>query len=254
MSQTKKLFLGFNWKMNPTTTTEAINLFQKYIDLKDKANFDFVIFAPSIYLNTLTNQGVQIGSQDISTAQNGAYTAQISGQMSANIGCSYAMIGHSEARRDYNLDLLTIKNKILSAGQNNLIPVYCIGFTDEKLAHTQLANELETIFDNISEGYDPAIFDQIQNNTKNQQTIIAFEPIASIGSGKALDPQKVNHYLSFIKHILTDKNLSNIKVLYGGSVTSTNIKELSECENLDGFLLGGASLKPAELEKIFEIL
>lgn len=245
----KTFFLGFNWKMNPNTTLEAKNLFQKYLELKNKANFDFAIFVPDIYLPLCTKQGLQLGSQDIAIAQNGAYTSQISGQMYKETGCNYAMIGHSETRRDLNLSLETMKSKIVSAIENNLIPVYCIGFTDEKLAHTQLAQELEIMFDNLDDS-NQVFINQIQNNP----TIIAFEPVASIGSGKALSPQKVNHFLGFIKSILTDKNLVNIKVLYGGSVTSSNILELSHCENLDGFLLGGASLKPLELDKIFTIL
>jgi triosephosphate isomerase len=199
--------------------------------------------------NATNSNQINLGSQDIAnySDKKAQYTAQISGSMLNSIGCKYAMIGHSETRRDHQLDISNIKSKIIEAVQNNLIPVYCIGFTDETLAHTQLSLELDNLLENCDSNQE--IFDAL----KNSPSIIAFEPIANIGSGSALTKEKISHYLGFIKSILVDKGLGNVKLLYGGSVSSSNIVDLSECDNLDGFLLGGASLKSNELEKIFSL-
>lgn len=224
--------------MNPATSSESIELiktYQKYNQNKE----NIIIFPPTIFLPELSQIDFILGGQDISAFSEGAYTGQISGQMLSNFGCKYVLAGHSEVRKHNSVSNGTVHQKVHRAWENNLTPILCISYTKPENTHHQLKEAIEVIFHGK---------DQIKGDI-----ILAFEPLAAIGSGIAMETVRINHYINFIKTVMLEKGYPDVKVLYGGSVSSSNILELSKINNLDGFLLGKASLDFVEIEKILSL-
>ncbi len=235
---TKTPLICFNWKMNPATTagaTKLINIYQKFCKNKEST----ILFPPSIYLPELSKFGMTLGGQDISAFVDGAYTGQISGQMLANYGCKYVLAGHSEIRKFHSASNGTVHQKVHRAWENNLTPILCISYTKAENTHNQLKEAIEVIFHGR---------DQIKGDI-----ILAFEPLSAIGSGIPMETVRIIHYISFIKTVMLEKGYPEVKVLYGGSVNSDNILELSKTPGLDGFLIGKSSLDPLEVQKILNI-
>jgi triosephosphate isomerase (TIM) len=269
----KKLFVGFNWKMNPSTLFDAKKLF----DIYTLANFQRadkglntllpVLFVPSLFLTYLQSHNpsnLAIGSQDISDQESGAFTGQLSGQMLHSIDSRYALVAHSETRRDFKLKDKSIKHKILQALSNHITPIICISFNSLENAKKELLLKLEATFDiELVE----AIKSKAKSNFGSRQQpifIIALEPIASIGTGQTLDNKEIDKQLAVIENFLQAHNLNksldqitgdqigDYISLYGGSVSKDNIEEISECTNVDGYLLGGASLAQEQITSIFD--
>ena len=248
----KKLFVGFNWKMNPNTMEQAQKLFQVYDNLNsNKQNFSPVVFVPSLYVNSIqaiNSSKVSIGSQDISDQPSGAFTGQISGQMLHSLDVKYSLVNHSETHRDHKLDFQNITNKFTQALQNDIIPIMCVSFDSLEKAKYDLENQLQNIFT-----LDLIKLIKLQNLT----FYIALEPILNIGSGKALVCIEIDKYLLVIKNCINKLGLNkstNFSLLYGGSVNSSNIIEIGKCQLVDGFLLGGASIDTNQVKQIFEKL
>jgi triosephosphate isomerase (TIM) len=224
--------------MNPATNSESeelINHYQKFI----KSGENTILFPPSIYLSQLNKKNIILGGQDISAFSEGSYTGQISGQMLSDFGCKYVLAGHSEVRKFNSVSNGTVHQKVHRAWENNLIPILCISYTKPENTHNQIKEAIEVIFHGR---------DQI-----NGEIIIAFEPLSAIGSGIPLETVRIIHYINFIKTVMLEKGYPDIKVLYGGSVNSENILELSKIPKLDGFLIGKSSLDKDEVEKILSI-
>jgi triosephosphate isomerase (TIM) len=247
----KKLFVGFNWKMNPASLSQAQELFEIYDSLNQDVGFLPVAFLPNIYLHPIQKvnfSDIDIGSQDISDQKSGAYTGQISGRMLASTGIKYTLINHSETHRDYKFDFETIRNKFLQALENDLTPILCVSFDKQETAKEDLAKQLENIFT-------LELIEQIQ--AKNTIFYIALEPVLNIGSGKALGCNEIDQYLKVIQDCMGNLSLNKHKSylnLYGGSVKADNIVEIGNCELVDGFLLGGASIDPDQINQIFKLL
>ena len=188
-----------------------------------------------------------LGAQDISQYDNGAYTGETSGRMLADLNIEYVIIGHSERRELYNEDNNVIKDKFSKAIENNIKPILCIGETIEH------RNSGQT-FDYIHTQIDAIIGNNNLDNLKD--LIIAYEPIWAIGTGQTATPEIAEEVHSYIRNILlnTDSNLAaNTPILYGGSVNSENAEKLFRMENINGALIGGASLKGDEFSKIYNI-
>ncbi len=232
---TKPLLICFNWKMNPATSSEATKLISTYQKFcKNKQNT--ILFPPSIFLLELSKLGMTLGGQDISAFSEGAYTGQTSGQMLLDYGCKYVLAGHSEIRKFHSASNGTVHQKVHRAWENNLIPILCISYTKAENTHNQLKEAIEVIFHGR---------DQIKGDI-----ILAFEPLSAIGSGIPMETVRIIHYINFIKTVMLEKGYPDVKVLYGGSVNSNNILELSKTPGLDGFLIGKSSLDAIEVEKI----
>ena len=232
-----KLIVG-NHKMN-------LNLkeIEEYIDFFKKKNYSNVYFAPTnIYLANFIENGLNAVSQDVSPFVNGAYTGDVSANQLKSIGVTYSIVGHSE-RREYYHDSNLVNDKIIKLLEYEIKPILCIGEDlEERENNTYLSvlkNEIDTAFKNIKVDFLSRI-------------IIAYEPIWSIGTGKVPENKDIEEVLYEVKKYVKDNYSFDIKVLYGGSVNNKNIDNLEKIKNIDGYLVGGCSLKIQEFNELVE--
>ena len=230
----RKVIAG-NWKMN-MLPNEAIEFIDKLTPLVKDTENEVILCVPytDLFYALLTaqNTNIKIGAQNMHFEESGAYTGEVSGKMLKSIGVEYVIIGHSERRQYFNETDETVNKKIKAAFANDLKPIVCVG---ETLEQTELALE------GLTE-------EQVQN------TIIAYEPIWAIGTGKTATSEQANDAIKSIRDKICQiygQNVANrVIIQYGGSVKSSNAKELFEMSDIDGGLVGGASLKSDEFAKI----
>lgn len=218
--------IAANFKMN--LTKKEIDNYLKEIDNKKINN---VIFFPNnLYIPYFSKYN--IGSQDISFKEVGSITGDTSIKQYLDFNIKYVLIGHSERRKYFN-DSKYISDKVNLALKNNIIPIICIGETEEEYNNKLTKNVLKKELD-----------EALENNITllNNEIIIAYEPIFSIGTNKVLDIKEIENIITYIKSYLKNTYLLDIKVLYGGSVNLNNISNLENISNLDGYLIGNASL------------
>jgi triosephosphate isomerase len=185
------------------------------------------------------------GAQDISPAESGAHTGDISGSMLAKLGCSYVLVGHSERRSTHNEDDALVNRKIKSALANELKPILCVG---EELtvreAGTHISFVLEQLRNSLKGFHKPDL----------KKIVIAYEPVWAIGTGKTATPEDAQEVCYAIrnemKKIGSDEIAENCRILYGGSVKSINTLDIMKEADVDGALVGGASLDPEEFARI----
>ncbi len=243
----RKVIAG-NWKMNmlPNETIEFIEKFSPLV--KDTEN-EVILCVPytDLFYALLNVQGtnIKIGAQNMHYEEKGAYTGEVSAKMLKSIGVEYVIIGHSERRQYFNETDETVNKKIKTAFENELKPIVCVGETLEE----KEANKTEKI---ITEQVELAL--EGLSNEQVEKTIIAYEPIWAIGTGKTATAEDANNSIKAIRNKIAEIYGENVaeKVIiqYGGSVKSSNAKELFEMSDIDGGLVGGASLKVEEFEKI----
>ena len=188
---------------------------------------------------------IKIGAQNMHFEETGAYTGEVSAKMLKSIGVEYVIIGHSERRQYFNETDQTVNKKIKVAFENELKPIVCVGETLEQREN----GETEKIITSQTRlALDGLTAEQIKN------TIIAYEPIWAIGTGKTATSEDANNSIKAIREELKKLYGENVSeeviIQYGGSVKSSNAKELFESSDIDGGLVGGASLKPEEFSKI----
>jgi triosephosphate isomerase len=244
------IYIVANWKMNGDNifNRDLLSLIERNSIVSDSSHM--IVCPPMPYLHQVNNQKssyMMLGAQDISQYDNGAYTGETSGTMLADLNIAYVIIGHSERRELYNEDNSVIKDKFSKAIENNIKPILCIGETIEH------RNSGQT-FDYIHAQIDAVISNNKLDNLKD--LIIAYEPIWAIGTGQTATPEIAEEVHAYIRNILlnTDSNLAaNTPILYGGSVNSENAEKLFRMENINGALIGGASLKADEFSKIYNI-
>ena len=218
--------IAANFKMN--LTKKEIDNYLKEIDNKKINN---VIFFPSnLYIPYFSKYN--IGSQDISFKEIGSITGDTSIKQYLDFNIKYVLIGHSERRKYFN-DSKYISDKVNLALKNNIIPIICVGETEEEYNNNLTKKVLKDELD-----------EALENNITllNNEIIIAYEPIFSIGTNKVLDIKEIENIITYIKSYLKNTYLLDIKVLYGGSVNLNNISNLENISNLDGYLIGNASL------------
>ncbi|MDG2229721.1 MAG: triose-phosphate isomerase [Gammaproteobacteria bacterium] len=244
------MYIVANWKMNGDQifNSHLITTIEKNSVINDASH---MIICPSMpYLQQINTQKPSymiLGAQNISQYDTGAYTGEVSGKMLADLKTKYVIIGHSERRELYNEDNNVIRGKFSKAIENNIKPILCVGETIEH------RNNGET-FDYIHSQIDAVISSNKLDNLK--ELIIAYEPIWAIGTGQTATPESAEEVHSYIRNTLlnTDSNLAeNTPILYGGSVNSDNAEKLFKMENINGALIGGASLNGEEFSKIYNI-
>ena len=191
------------------------------------------------------NTNIKIGAQNMHWEESGAYTGEVSAKMLKSIGVEYVIIGHSERRQYFAETDETVNKKIKAAFANELKPIVCVG---ETLEQRESGDALNVITMQTQKALEGLTEEQVAN------TIIAYEPIWAIGTGKTATSEDANEAIKAIRNKILDlygQNASNrVIIQYGGSVKSTNAKELFEMSDIDGGLVGGASLKAEEFAKI----
>jgi len=247
MKKNKKIIV-FNWKMEPSSFREVEKLCKQLTIL----NSDIVIAPPFIYLHYLSKlkfSKISLCGQDCFWKNEGAYTGEISPLMLKNLGVKYVIIGHSERRTYLKETDEMIGKKVNAAVENNLIPILCVGETLEQrkkgLTKKIIKNQLERDLKSI-------------HNSKfiihYSNFIVAYEPLWAIGTGKTCSVKKALEMTKFIKSFIIHYSSFAVPVLYGGSVDSQNIMDFLNCPDIDGVLIGGASVKVKEIKKIIKNL
>ena len=244
----RKKFIAGNWKMN-MLPNEAINYIQTLESLVKDSENEIIICAPYIdlfyVLLNAQNTNIKIGAQNMHWKENGAYTGEISGKMLKSIGIQYVIIGHSERRQYFRETDDNVNKKVKTAFENCIRPIICVG---ENLSQRESGNAINIITEQTKLALDGLSNEQVEN------CIIAYEPIWAIGTGKTATNNDANNAIKSIRNEISKiygQNVANrVIIQYGGSVKSSNAKELLSMSDIDGALVGGASLDAYEFSKI----
>lgn len=240
----RKVIAG-NWKMNmlPNEAIEFVN--QLYPLVKDTKN-EVIICVPftDLFYTLLISQGtnIHIGAQNMHFEKSGAYTGEVSAEMLKSINTEYVIIGHSERRQYFAETDETVNKKVKSALDNGLKPIICVG---ETLEEKEQGKTIEKITNQVSKA--------LEGLTSNDLStiIIAYEPIWAIGTGKTATSQDAQNSIKAIRDKINEMfGNADLPILYGGSVKPDNAKELFNMPDIDGGLVGGASLKADTFSKI----
>ena len=234
----RKPFIAANWKMNKTVSETQEFLSAFIPEVKEVKDVDIVIAPPFTSLiaaaEKLKNTNIILAAQDMFYEEKGAYTGEISPLMLTDIGCRYVIIGHSERRQYFNEIDEIVNRKIKAAKKAGLGVILCIGESLEEREAGKTFNVLER---EIDKGLHEADIEKI---------VIAYEPIWAIGTGKTATPEQAQEAHAYIRERLRLKygnRADDICIIYGGSATPENVDSLMACKDLDGALVGGASLK-----------
>ncbi|MGF7056672.1 triose-phosphate isomerase [Brassicibacter mesophilus] len=239
-----------NWKMNKTIK-EAVELVNKIKDITNETDVEVVVCAPYTALSQIKKQidgtKLKLGAQNMHWEESGAFTGEISADMLNEIGVDYCIIGHSERRQYFNETDETVNNKIKTALAHHIKPIVCVG---EALDQRESGNEKEVVKKQIVKGFKDIEAKDMTN------IVIAYEPIWAIGTGKTASSEDANEMVSYIRQIVEDiygVDISEeIRIQYGGSVKPANITEIMNQSDIDGALVGGASLKSEDFVELIK--
>lgn len=246
----KKIVAG-NWKMN-LECSDAEHLVQEVLSAELPGDV-LKIFIPSFpflrSVSQLTKNRKEnnffVGAQNCSEHEKGAYTGEVAACMLRSVGCGYVLVGHSERRTYFHETSEQLVSKIKLALTNNLVPVFCFG---EQLAERKSGKHFEVVSKQISE---------VLKNFSGEQVkdfILAYEPVWAIGTGETASPQQAQEMHAYIrscvKELFNQATANDLSILYGGSCNAQNAKELFSGADVDGGLIGGASLKAEDFCKI----
>lgn len=236
-----EFLIAGNWKMNGSS-----KLFQSFLAAFDK-NIDGVniLICPPFTLLGMTNSGVfSLGAQNVSADNNGAFTGEVSAAMLSDSGCEYVIVGHSERREYQSEGNQLIAKKLRKSLDAGLKPILCVGESEETREGGLL---VEFLKGQLSEALKDLSADDLK------KVIVAYEPIWAIGTGKAASVDQVREVHLFIRNYLRELNEKvgqTMPILYGGSVKPSNASELFDIDDVNGALVGGASLEPQMFKEI----
>jgi triosephosphate isomerase len=251
----KKIAAG-NWKMN-TLPSEGVNLaviLNTFIDeFGLSENKKVVIGVPFTHIESIINsigiKNISVSAQNCSQFDSGAYTGEISAAMISSLGAKYVIVGHSERRQFFGDSDEIIGLKLQQAYKNNLIPIFCCG---ESLTERMEGNHFNVVQSQLINSLVKVDKSNIANS------VIAYEPVWAIGTGQTATPAQAQEMHSFIRTTIAEmygtEVSENISILYGGSVNAANALELFACDDIDGGLVGGASLKAEDFKTIIKSL
>ncbi len=238
----RRPMIAGNWKMykDLTEAVELTNGIKRGVYRID--NVDIVVCPPFTNLGEVSemvlNSEVALGAQNCHWEKEGAYTGEVSVGMLKSVGCRYVIIGHSERRKYFGETDETVNKKLKASLAGGLIPIVCVG---ETLEEREASRTIEVVKTQVVGGLKGLGEEALE------KLIIAYEPVWAIGTGKTATPEQAQEVHAMIRKLLADlyskEFSSSIRVLYGGSVKPDNIEELMKAEDIDGGLIGGASLK-----------
>ncbi|MCB0823929.1 MAG: triose-phosphate isomerase [Bacteroidales bacterium] len=242
-----------NWKMNLNfeEADELINNIVEFLENETLENVGVIVCPPAVYLELATDQAQDndlfVGAQNMSNHESGAYTGEISGRMLASMGVNYCIIGHSERRKYFNENHEMLAEKVNMALKNDISPIFCCG---EVLPEREAGKHFEVVKKQLEE----SLFHLQPGDFSN--VVIAYEPVWAIGTGVTATPEQAQEMHAFIRKLLVDKYGHDLAdettILYGGSCNAKNAKELFANPDVDGGLIGGASLKSDEFISIIQ--
>lgn len=240
MSSDRQPLVAANWKMNGTLDTIRPLMGKLIEGIRADVKAEIVICPPFVYLaevaSLLGKSGMVLGAQNLARHDSGAYTGEISAAMLLDYQCRYVIVGHSERRTLYGETDVLVAEKFAQANKAGLTPILCVGeYLEEREAgdtDNVIARQLDAVITKCSiESFD--------------QAVIAYEPVWAIGTGRTATPEQAQEVHAFIRLRLArhdERIADNVRILYGGSVKATNAEELFTMADIDGGLIGGASL------------
>jgi triosephosphate isomerase (TIM) len=240
-----KNFIAANWKMNKTIggTTEFLGAFLPMVE--DAGNVDIVIAPPFTSLqaarDAMKGTALQLAAQDVFWEEKGAYTGEVSPGMLVDAGCTHVIVGHSERRQYFSEDDVTVNRKIKAAGKAGLGVIFCVG---ESLQERDAGKAFDVIKREVEAGL---------AEVGPENLVLAYEPIWAIGTGRTASVDQAQEAHAFIRKTLGNlygKKAEEIRIIYGGSVTPDNVDGLMACHDVNGALVGGASMKPDSFARI----
>ncbi len=235
-----------NWKMN-NTAPEGVALVEAIKPLVKEANCDVVVCVPAIDIpavaKAIEGSNIQLGAQNVHFAEKGAFTGEISANMLKEYGVKYVIIGHSERRQYFGETNETVNKRTLAALNAGLTPIVCIG---ESLEERESGKTEEVLAKQIEEG--------LKGIDDISKTVIAYEPVWAIGTGRTATNEQANETIGYIRkklgEVFCPVCASKVRIQYGGSMNAGNCKGLMAQPEIDGGLIGGASLKPNDFATI----
>jgi triosephosphate isomerase len=240
-----KYFIAANWKMNKTIA-ETREFLGNFIPAVEKiTDVDIVVAPPFTSLSPAAGEikdaNIQLAAQDLFWEEKGAYTGEISPLMLLDAGCKHVIVGHSERRQYFSEEDVIVNKKIKAAKKAGLGVIFCVG---ESLEEREAGKTFDVIKREVEMGLAEVDCDDL---------VVAYEPIWAIGTGKTASNEQAQEVHAFIRKILGNiygDKAEGIRILYGGSVTPDNVDGLMACKDVNGALVGGASLKPDSFAKI----
>lgn len=242
----RKPIIAGNWKMNKTPS-EGVALVEALKPLVANASCDVVVCVPATDLyavgKAIAGSNVHLGAQNVHFAESGAYTGEISADMLKELGVEYVVIGHSERRQYFAETDETVNKRTHAALNKGLIPIVCVGETLEE----REGGKTESVLTR-------QLLDGLKGIDDLSKLVIAYEPVWAIGTGKTATSEQANETIGFIRKTLAENFCPNcaakVRIQYGGSMKPSNCKELMAMSEIDGGLIGGASLKAEDFSAI----
>lgn len=239
-----------NWKMN-MNCSQGVKLVKEINQALGDTEVEVAVCVPSPLLccvaETVRETPIRLGAQNMHWEDSGAFTGEVSADMLMEAGASYVILGHSERRQLFGETDEMVNKKVIKALERGLIPIMCIGETLEERESDQTFKVLEQ---QLQEDLTDVKASQVS------QLVIAYEPVWAIGTGRTATPEQANEAIGFIRSELEkaygDEVSEAVRILYGGSVKADNATEIMNCEEIDGALVGGASLKAADFLGIIQ--
>lgn len=245
----RKPLLAGNWKMNMTLPEARALAASLVAGWRDDGSREVLVCPPAVCLPAvvaaLRGSGIRTGAQNVHAAASGAYTGEISVGMVASAGASHVILGHSERRAIFGEDDAAINRKMKAVLAAQLVPVFCVG---EVLAERKAGRAEAVVAAQVRGGLAGIGISDVLG------TVIAYEPVWAIGTGETATPEQADAMHALIRRELTglygEHAACSVRILYGGSVNEKNVDALMACPNIDGALVGGASLKPDSFLRI----
>ncbi|HTJ16617.1 MAG TPA: triose-phosphate isomerase [Steroidobacteraceae bacterium] len=244
----RRPLIAGNWKMHGSRAENAELIEAMLLGLPDQTPFDIAVCPPFVYLwevgRLLKASSIALGAQSVCAEQVGAFTGEASAAMLKDVGCKYVIVGHSERRAIYKEDDALVARKFLAAQSQGLIPILCVG---ETLEERERGQTMQVVSRQLT-----AVLD-LAGVAALRAAVIAYEPVWAIGTGKNATPQQAQEVHAHIRTAVAARDAkiaADVRILYGGSVKAANARELFAMPDVDGGLVGGASLKADEFLKI----
>ena len=237
-----------NWKMHgdKAAIAELLSTLRSMLGRTSSSTTQVAVCPPFVYLEAVRQQlegsDISLGAQNLSTEIKGAFTGEVAGEMLRDVGCRYVIVGHSERRQLYQESDALVATKVAAALRAGLTPILCVG---ETLKQREAGSTLSVIEAQLG-----AVFTQL--GSAIEQTVIAYEPVWAIGTGQTATPEQAQKVHAFIRRLLAaaTTKAAEISILYGGSVKADNAATLFAQPDIDGGLVGGASLNAEEFAAI----